>query len=141
MTALEELVRAYAASDPRLDIWRRYPDVSEAEDALTDGFACKRVSEDFAEFARERGWNAIAVLAIGAEHPLADDHAWVRINHDGQSYEVDWTARQFHNLHAAGRDEAVLRLPWPLVWAADGPQHPVAGRFTRLSALSLAGAM
>ncbi len=141
MKALEELVQSYAASDPRLDIWRRYPDISEAGDALTDGFACRQVSEGFAEFAREHGWNAIAVLAECSEHPLADDHAWVRINHGWQSYDVDWTARQFHNLHAAaGRDHAVLRLPWPLVWVATG-EHPVVGRFAGLRPLSLTGSL
>lgn len=112
MKALEELVQSYAAGEPMLDIWRRYPDISEVEDALTDTFACKQVSAGFAEFARDQGWNAIAVLAEAPEHPLVDDHAWVRINVGWQSYDVDWTARQYSNLHtAAGRDEAVLALP------------------------------
>jgi hypothetical protein len=141
MTALEGLVQSYAASDPRLDIWRRYPDISEAEDEFTDGFACEQVSAGFAEFARDRGWNAIAVLAEGPEHPMADYHAWVRIQGRDGSYDVDWTARQYHNLHAVhGRDETVLALPWPLIWPATG-QHPIVGAFSRLGALSLAGAL
>ncbi|MCB5280310.1 hypothetical protein [Arthrobacter sp. ES1] len=138
MTALEALVLSYAASDPRLDVWRRYPDIGEAEDAGTDTFACKQVSAGFAEFARERGWNAIAVLAEGADHPLADDHAWVRINDGSQSYDVDFTVRQYHNLHRAeGGDESVLALPWPLVWTYRG-EHPVVGTFAGLSPLSMA---
>ena len=117
MTALDRLVGAYVASDPRLDIWWRYPDISEAEDEFTDGFACEQVSAGFAEFARERGWNAIAVLAEGAEHPMADYHAWVRIRDGAWSYDVDFTVRQYHNFHrAGGRDHAVLALQWPLVW-------------------------
>jgi hypothetical protein len=141
MTALDELIGAYAASDPRLDIWRRYPDISEAEDEFTDGFACEQVSAGFAEFARERGWNAIAVLAEGPEHPMADYHAWVRISDGAWSHDVDFTMRQYHNLHRAeGRDHAVLALPWPLVWVATG-EHPVVGKFTRLGPLSMAGAM
>lgn len=137
MTALEALIEAYVASDPRLDIWRRYPDISEAEDAVTDGFACKQVSAGFAEFARDRDWNAVAVLAEGADHPLADEHAWVRITHLGRSYDFDWTARQYHDLHDGCRDK-VLALPWPLVWPATG-EHPVVGKFAGLGALGLAG--
>jgi hypothetical protein len=141
MTALGELVQSFAASDPRLDIWRRYPDISEAEDEFTDGFACEQVSAGFAEFARERGWNAIAVLAEGPEHPMADYHAWVRICEGPWSHDVDFTVRQYHNLHRAeGRDEAVLALPWPLVWVATG-EHPVVGTFAKLGPLSLAAAL
>ncbi len=139
MTALDRLVGAYVASDPRLDIWRRYPDISEAEDEFTDGFACEQVSAGFAEFARERGWNAIAVLAEGAEHPMADYHAWVRIQDEAWSYDVDFTVRQYHNLHrAGGRDHAVLQ--WPLVWVYRG-EHPVAGKFTSLGPLDQAAAL
>ncbi|MEO3931396.1 hypothetical protein WMO79_01095 [Micrococcaceae bacterium Sec7.4] len=141
MTALESLIGAYKASDPRLDIWRRYPDISEAEDQLTDGFACKQVSEGFAEFAWGQGWNALAVLAEGAEDPMADDHAWVRIRDGLWSYDVDFTARQYHNLHRPeGHDSAVLALSWPLVWVYRG-EHPVVGKFAGLGPLSLAGAL
>lgn len=140
MTALAALIGAYKASEPRLDIWRRYPDVSEVEDALTDSFACEQVSAGFAEFARAHGWNAIAVLAEGAEHPMADYHAWVRIQDGARSYDVDFTARQYHNLHRPeGRDHAVMALSWPLVWIYRG-EHPVVGKFASLSPLSLATA-
>jgi hypothetical protein len=140
VTALDKLVGAYTASDPRLDIWRRYPDISEAEDEFTDGFACEQVSAGFAEFARKQGWNAIAVLAEGAEHPMADHHAWVRIQDGVWIFDVDFTARQYHNLHRIeGRDHAVLALPWPLVWMYMG-KHPVAGKFARLGPLRLADA-
>jgi hypothetical protein len=141
VTTLESLIGAYKVSDPRLDIWRRYPDISEAEDAITDGFACEQVSAGFAEFARGQGWNALAVLAEGAEHPMADYHAWVRVQDGAWSYDVDFTARQYHNLHRTeGRDRAVLALSWPLVWVYRG-EHPVVGKFADLSPLSLAGVL
>jgi len=143
VTALTALIGAYIASEPRLDIWRRYPDVSGAEDELTDSFACIQVSAGFAEFARARGWEATVLLAEGAEHPMADHHAWVRILDARWYIDVDFTARQYHNLHRVeGRDHAVLAQSWPLVWdAAYRDGHPVAGRFANISTLSSAAAL
>lgn len=138
MTALEDLLAGFAAAEPRLEIWRRYPDITEAEDTLTDSFACEAVSAAFAAYARSQGWQAAGILAEGAEAPLADYHAWVRLARDGCSVNVDWTVRQYHNLHRAqGSDAAVLALPWPLVWPATG-EHPVVGTFAHLGALNLA---
>ena len=135
MTALEDLLAGFAAAEPCLEIWRRYPDITEAEDALTDSFACEAVSAAFAAYARSQGWQATGILAEGAEAPLVDYHAWVRLTLDGRSVDVDWTVRQYHNLHRAqGRDEAVLDLPWPLVWPATD-RHPVVGTFAHLGAL------
>lgn len=141
MTTLEDLLAGFAAAEPRLDIWRRYPDISEAEDALTDSFACEAVSALFAAYAGSQGWRAVTVRAEGAEAPLADYHVWVRLTCEGRSVDVDWTARQYHNLHRPeGRDEAVLALPWPLVWPATG-QHPVVGKFATFGSLGLASAL
>lgn len=142
MTALESLIGAYIASDPRLDIWRRYPEVSEAEDEVTDSFACIQVSSGFAEFARARGWDATVLLAEGPEHPMAGHHAWVRIRDARWDYDVDFTARQYHNLdRVEGRDPAVLRQPWPLVWEwIYRGEHPIVGKFASINPLNLAEA-
>lgn len=134
------LTWAFADSDPNLDLWRRWPDVSEAEDAFSDQFACEQVSERFTAFARSRGWTAITVEGADAVHPFADYHYWTRLLQGEEMVDVDWTARQFHNLHeAGGRDPKVLDLPWPLVWEADDEIHPVAGRFTRMRSFTRPG--
>lgn len=131
------LLNAFIDSDPCLDIWRRYPDITEAEDESTDTWACVQVSAEFTAFARGLGWDAVLLDGIEPEHPFAFDHAWVRLTHSGRVYDVDWTARQFHNLHVVGgRDPAVLTLPWPLVWdpAVVGKNiHPVAGEFAAVT--------
>jgi hypothetical protein len=129
---LQELLDNYAKSDPRLDIWRRYPDISEEEDAYTDRWACEAVSDEFAVFARRHGWDAVVIFAEEAEKPFADYHAWVRLSRGTDTYDVDWTARQYHNLdNEEGHDEAVLTLPWPLVWKDTGV-HPIVGSFAKI---------
>jgi hypothetical protein len=125
---IEELLEEYKGCSGKLDIWRRYPDITEEEDALTDSWACEHVSADFALFARRRGWGAVVIYAEEASEPLIDYHAWVRLTRGTESVDVDWTARQYHNLHKPGHDEAVLALAWPLVWPS-GDTHPVAGAF------------
>ncbi|WP_422759195.1 hypothetical protein [Paenarthrobacter sp. C1] len=134
---LSDLLGGYIDSDTRLHLWRRYPDITEAEDNYTDTWACVQVSEQFATFAREHGWDAAVIHADEPEHPLAFDHAWVRLTRDGCSTDVDFTARQFHNLYVEeGRDPNVLSLPWPLVWdpAAIAPEdHLIVGRYTSIT--------
>lgn len=130
---LDELLAAYKENDKRLDVWRRYPDLTETEDAFTDYWACEEVSREFAAFARSRGWESLVIHADGAQTPFADYHYWVRlIRPHLEVYDVDWTARQYHNLHEVdGHDPAVLDLPWPLVWnpLPDLDAHPIAGVF------------
>ncbi len=131
------LLNAFIDAEPRLEIWRHYPDITEAQDEYTDAWACVQVSAEFAEFARGLGWDAAVLDGIDPEHPFAFDHAWVRLTRSGRTYDVDWTARQFHNLHAInGRDPAVMALPWPLIWdpAAVGKNiHPVVGEFAAVT--------
>lgn len=132
MTLLEQLIAEYKDGKPAADIWRRYPDITEAEDAQTDTWACEQVSSDFAAFARERGWDAVVVFAEDSPTPFTDYHAWVKLTYsDGTTAAVDWTARQYHNLkQESGHDPAVLNLPWPLVWApALRGAHPIVGTF------------
>lgn len=131
------LLQGFIDAEPRLDVWRRYPDITEAEDDYTDTWACAQVSGQFAAFAREQGWQVVVVHADEPEQPLAFDHAWVRLTRDGRSTDVDWTARQFHNLYAAeGHDPNVLSLPWPLAWdpAVIAPEdHLIVGRYATIT--------
>lgn len=134
---LIELFRCYINADPRLHIWRRYPYISEADDNFTDSWACEEVSKEFAAFALGLGWDAVVVHGTDPEQPLAFDHAWVRLERDGEVRDVDWTARQYHNLFVIdGHDPNVLTLPWPLAWdpAVVGENsHLIVGRFTAVT--------
>lgn len=131
------LLADYASSDPRLDIWKRYPDISETDDAYTDRWACENVSAEFVAFARSRGWDAVSVHGVDSYQPLAMDHCWVRLSTAEGFLDVDWTARQYHNLfNQDGLDPDVLSLPWPLTWdpVTVGPKaHLVVGEFTAVS--------
>jgi hypothetical protein len=135
--ALLDLLNAYISSDPRLQIWANYPDITEAQDEQTDTWACEQVSAEFAAFARALGWDASVVRADEPEATMAFEHAWVRVTRDGVTTDVDWTARQFHNLFVeGGHDPAVLALPWPLAWApaAIAPEHhPIVGTYAALT--------
>lgn len=130
-----KLAEDFKESDPRLDIWRRYPDISEDEDDYTDSWACSEVSGEFAEFAREQGWEARTVL-VDAEAAFADQHVWVELRRGRQTVAVDWTARQYHNLLEISRDPVVMNAPWPLLWFPEQQpgQHPLMGRFTESEA-------
>lgn len=126
------LLAGFEAADPQLDIWRRYPDISDDEDDATDEWACGEVSEQFAAYAQSQGWEAEIVEAV-SEHPMADEHVWVHLHRGGQVTAVDWTARQYHNLNAISRDPEVLAAPWPLTWdPRETPdEHPLMGGFSR----------
>jgi hypothetical protein len=131
------LLNAYIESDPRLAIWRDYPDITQEQDDYTDTWACEEVSAQFAAFARSLGWDAAVVHGTDPEEPLAFDHAWVRLTRDGVSSDVDWTARQYHNLFVTGgHDPNVLTLPWPLAWAphiVGENAHLIVGAFATVT--------
>lgn len=133
------LLQAYIESDPRLTIWRHYPDISDADDDYTDRWACQEVSSEFVAFARSRGWNAALVHAEDPDEGFAFDHFWARLTGPGFIADIDWTARQYHNLHELdGHDETVLSLPWPLRWdpaAAGNSSHPVVGGYAQLTVI------
>lgn len=124
---LNELLLAFRRSQPDLGIWERYPDVSAAEDARTDTYACDQLSALFTDFCLAQGVAAVRVSADGALQAFADYHLWTRVFVDGESFDVDWTARQYHNLQQPPVPEHA-DLPCPLVWAADDV-HPVVGAF------------
>lgn len=133
--ALAELLSGFRAATPRLEIWRRYPDISEAENDTTDLWACAEVSAEFSAYAAARGRTAETVTVL-ADHPLADEHVWVQLHNPctADITAVDWTARQYHNLHVLSSDPRVLAAPWPLVWnPVSSPQnHPLLGGFRLL---------
>lgn len=136
MTPLEALLQAYKEHAPQVDIWRRYPDVTEQEDDATDQWACDEVSRSFAAFARTRGWDAVIIHCSEAENPWADYHVWVRLTRPGTpTVDVDWTVRQYHNLPVeGGHGPDTQSLPWPLMWDPEvrGDEHPLAGKFGRV---------
>lgn len=137
MDELKALLQSFIDSDPRLHIWRRYPHISETDDNYTDGWACEEVSQEFAAFARRLGWDAVVVRGTDPTEPLAFDHTWVRLKRNGEVRDVDWTARQYHNLYVTeGHDPNVLTLPWPLAWAphvVGDNSHLIVGRFAAVT--------
>lgn len=136
MNDLLALLNAYIDSDPRLEIWRNYPDITEAQDGYTDTWACEQVSAEFAAFARTLGWDAVVLRGEDPVVPFAFEHAWVRLTRDGVITDLDWTARQFHNLFTISHDPAVLALPWPLAWdpaIVEPDSHLIVGRYTTVT--------
>ena len=121
---LGRILARFEREEPWLDIWRRYPHLTDEEHEATDAYACKSVSEALAKFLRAEGMPVGLVHARDALHPMHDEHYWVRVF---GSVNVDYTANQFHNLeHPPAAEHA--DLPWPLVW--NGMQsHPVSGNY------------
>jgi hypothetical protein len=114
------------AADPRLDLWSRWPYVSWEENESTDSYACESVSPEFADFATSRGLRC--ALVRGEITGFIDPHWWTRVWCAGASFDVDWTARQFHDLDPAHLPQHA-DLPSPLVWQAGSVcgGHPVDG--------------
>lgn len=134
---LRALLGSYINADNRLEIWREYPDITDEQNDATDSWACEEVSAQFAMFARASGWHAVVIRGKDAENPMVFDHAWVRLTRDGVVTDVDWTARQFHNLFVPdGHDPAVMSLPWPLAWdpaVVDPDSHLIVGEFATVT--------
>lgn len=113
---------SFLATDARLGIWSRYPDVTEDEDLATDSYACYHATRDFVEYLRKQGVDALYVEA-NFEHPMAGRHWWVRVG----DTDYDWTARQYHNLeHPPAPEHADIACP--LMWPAGEP-HPIVGAY------------
>lgn len=153
LTQVHALIGAFVASSPggtvdgapALDIWRDYPDVSIVQDRHTDSWACARVARAFAEFAPAEA-SARLVTAEESGHGDVDAHVWTRVGVPGGTFDVDFTARQYHNLAdkvAAGR---VLAARWPLVWSPAGGasadarvtvKHPILGVCRRVCVVGI----
>lgn len=114
--AIEQLLQDFEADCEHVALWRDYPDISEAQDEALP--ACEGISARFLAFARTRGFPAQLVRGEQADDPLVWTHAWVRIG----TLNIDWTARQFHNLQPPPPLE---QLPTPLLWQGTGAEHPV----------------
>jgi len=125
-------MREFPAVYRMLTVWRHYPDVTMDEDTATDRWAAKQASAAFVEFLGTYNIGARMVIGIDSREPLHDYHWWVRIDCPLATVNVDWTARQFHNLHHPP-DPGLADLPCPMVWLT-GPTypadaHPITGRY------------
>jgi len=114
------LIADFAANDPDVDVWARYPDVSEAEDEHTDDVDCKVMSERFVQYAHRRGYAAQLVRLTDA--PDAYVHYVVALTDDHRQTFVDWTYRQFHNLAEPVLD--VRNAPFPFIYTGEALDHP-----------------
>lgn len=119
---------AFSDTNPFVRPWARYPDVSAELDETMP--ACEGMSTAFYNFVDHEQFESVEVIEASA--PLeadADYHRWVRIRCDGLVVNVDWTARQFHNLEwieeLGDWNPEHADLPCPMIWLGDGPEHPV----------------
>jgi hypothetical protein len=134
-----ELVAAmqdFPGAHRMLAVWRRYPDLLEDEDRATDHWAAHEASVAFVAFLADCDIEARLVVATGSRAPLHDRHWWVRINCPLATVNVDWTARQFHNLFYPPMPD-YADLPYPTVWLT-GPvypadTHPLTGRYAAVT--------
>jgi len=121
-------------------IWMAYPGITpdELQRTFEAGGESKSVSEAFAKNLITRSADLDVFLVYGDasnRYSAGGDHWWVRIAlPDQRELNVDWTARQFHNLeqpHAPQHQD----LPCPLIWESDRPGepvHPVTGTYAVL---------
>jgi hypothetical protein len=123
-------LNSFADTDPRLEIWRRYPNVTSGEDQEIDTYACEQVSKAFAQHAAAHGLRVWCVQADGACTPFIGEHWWTVVLVGDEVRHVDWTARQFHNLECPPNPQHA-NIPFPLLWASSW-RHLVAGRFASI---------
>ncbi len=130
---LSDLLAGFRAAHPKLSIWERYPNVHVAEDDWTSFYACNYWPDQFAEYARARGADAVTVHGQQPEEELAGEHRWTRVS----GVNVDWTARQFWNLNMGlplgkGRHSTreLSSLPCPMVWLGEAYPLVEYGRIT-----------
>lgn len=133
---LDDVVASFRAAHPLLDAWSRWPDVTDDEYLSIDTFECIQVAEAFTAHARAAGLPATVVTTAPDEDALDGFHAWTVLTLADGAVGVDWTARQFWNLHEPARPEHA-DLPCPLLWPASGVSglstHPVANAPVRLA--------
>ena len=127
-SSLVQALVEFANRNPYVREWAVYPDVSERMDnEMPD---CVGMSEAFVRFLRERGFRAEVIEADESPDPWVDFHRWPRVWVKDQAFNIDWVARQYHNLDPGdypGHD--LDGLPCPLIWTGDSPAHPVV-KFT-----------
>lgn len=133
LTALRE----FPYTHPMMRVWRDYPMVTEAEDEATCEWADRQASELFVKFLAERGIPARLVLGeCDQQHQDWDFLWWTRIDCPRGTVNVDWAARQLHNLEHP-HNPVHADLPCPMVWMSPtrypSGAHPVIGVFERVS--------
>ena len=131
--SLERAVNEFFEHNEYAREWAVYPDVTEEMDETMP--ACHGMSEEFVRFLRARGFRAEVIEADQSLHPDADYHRWARVSVRDDTFNVDWTARQYHNLVWPLAPE-LQALPCPMVWTGDGPAHPLV-EFTRQQVIEL----
>ena len=121
--SLQRVIGRFEREDADVRHWKRYPNVSERVDESMA--VCDEMSRRFKSTLVTAGIeDARIVEASAAPTPLTDYHQWVRVGTGPRCVNVDWTARQFHNLEHPPNPKH-LRIPVPLVWLGEGPGHPV----------------
>lgn len=126
--------------NPFARAWARYPDVSAELDETMP--ACEGMSVAFYHHLEPDRFDAVEVIeASEAVEADADYHLWVRVRSGDLWVNVDWTARQFHNLEwddaLQDWNPAFADLPCPMLWLGDGPAHPVVD-FTQQRTVTIA---
>jgi hypothetical protein len=117
-------------------VWSLYPDISEEQDLATGSWAAKQASVLFVKFLAAYGIDARPVAAEQPDTPFHEYHWWVRVDCPLGTVNVDWTARQFHNLEhpplAAHAD-----LSFPMVWLTGftypADTNPASGKYRKIT--------
>lgn len=126
---LAGLIERFPGDQPMVDVWRRWPDVTEAEYVAADTWECVHAAQAFAEQARAAGFTATVVIGKDSEQPFDEVHAWTVITGADGLTAVDWTARQFYNLQEPPAVEHA-DLPCPMVWHPQAVgEHPISGPY------------
>jgi hypothetical protein len=118
--AVVAVMERFAAVEPLVGVWRRVPEVEEGE----DDEGCDVLAVRFAAMCPQLGPQNVKVTF---DRPWVDYHVWTALTTGGAVWNVDWTARQYHNL-----EDPPVRwqqsLPCPLVWPTEVVgYHPVLG--------------
>jgi len=118
---LDKVVEYFTDDNPLVDVWKRVPDVDDGD----DDEACDTMAAAFTAFCAEYGLNARTTRAEGFGIAFTDYHCWTSVQiSPTEQVQVDWTARQFHNLDYP-TNPAHADIACPLVWTGDA--HPILG--------------
>lgn len=122
---LDGALLRFAQREPLVDVWRRVPDIDDGE----DNEACETLAPRFTAYALEHDLDARTIKAQ-FDRPFVDTHAWTAIRVADDVINVDWTARQFHDLWVPSQSW-LQDLPCPLVWVGERVYHPLLGDAVR----------
>lgn len=126
---LDALLEQFPVDHPKVDVWRRWPDVTDSEYVAADTWECIHAAHAFADFARTAGLEATVVVGTESEQPYDGFHAWTVVTEANGLTAVDWTARQFYNLQEPPAAEHA-DLPCPMIWHPQSlGEHPISGPY------------